>query len=168
QHRFKKRKIEISLRTKSESKAAKSAAALSDRLERYWDSLRMEMIYSKELGLSVAPQTKRQDSNDFSLTDALSLYHRLKGAGKTKLFFEVSGRSIRYLTECLGHDNLSMLKVSDGGQFRDFLFDRGMSSSKLVLAFIIFTFTSEPTKLHLINSANPSSSEVEGATSGPI
>ena len=45
QHRFKKRKIEVSLRTKSESKAAKSAAALSDRLERYWDSLRMEMIY---------------------------------------------------------------------------------------------------------------------------
>ena len=42
QHRFKKRKIEVSLRTKSESKAAKSAAALSERLERYWDSLRME------------------------------------------------------------------------------------------------------------------------------
>ncbi|XDZ67698.1 DUF6538 domain-containing protein [Alphaproteobacteria bacterium LSUCC0226] len=49
QHRFKKRKIEVSLRTKSESKAAKSAAALSDRLERYWDSLRMEMIYSRIL-----------------------------------------------------------------------------------------------------------------------
>ena len=46
-HRFNKRKVEVSLRTKSESKAAKSAAALSDRLERYWDSLRMEMIYSK-------------------------------------------------------------------------------------------------------------------------
>jgi len=135
QHRFKKRKIEVSLRTKSESKAAKSAAALSDRLERYWDSLRMEMIYSRELGLSVVPQTKRQDSNDFSLTDALSLYHRLKGAGKTKLFFELSGRSIRYLTECLGHDNLSMLKVSDGGQFRDFLFDRGMSSSSVKRVF---------------------------------
>ena len=135
QHRFKKRKIEVSLRTKSESKAAKSAAALSDRLERYWDSLRMEMIYSRELGLSVVPQTKRQDSNDFSLTDALSLYHRLKGAGKTNLFFEVSGRSIRYLTECLGHDNLSMLKVSGGGQFRDFLFDRGMSSSSVKRIF---------------------------------
>ena len=39
-HRFPKRKIEVSLRTKSESKAARSAAALSDRLERYWDSLR--------------------------------------------------------------------------------------------------------------------------------
>ena len=53
QHRFNKRKIEVSLRTKSEAKAAKSAAALSDRLERYWDSLRMEMIYSKELGLNM-------------------------------------------------------------------------------------------------------------------
>ena len=46
-HRFNKKKIEVSLRTKSEAKAAKSAEALSDRLERYWDSLRMEMIYSR-------------------------------------------------------------------------------------------------------------------------
>ena len=60
QRRFKKRKIEVSLRTKSEAKAAKSAAALSDRLERYWDSLRMEMIYSRELGLGVAPDTNRE------------------------------------------------------------------------------------------------------------
>ena len=45
--------IEVSLRTKPESKAAQSAAALSDRLERYWDSLRVEMIYSRELGLRV-------------------------------------------------------------------------------------------------------------------
>ena len=135
QHRINKRKIEVSLRTKSELKAAKSAAALSDKLERYWDSLRMEMIYSRELGLSAAPQAKRQASSDFSLTDALSLYHRLKGAGKTKLFFEVSGRSIRYLTECLGHDNLSMLELSDAGQFRDFLFDRGMSSSSVKRVF---------------------------------
>ena len=40
-HRFNKRKIEVSLPTKSEAKIAKSAAAFSDRLERYWDSLRI-------------------------------------------------------------------------------------------------------------------------------
>ena len=34
-HRFNKRKIEVSLRTKSEAKAARSAAALFDRLERF-------------------------------------------------------------------------------------------------------------------------------------
>ena len=58
QHRFKKRKIEVSLRTKSEAKADKSAAALSNRLERYWDSIRMEMIYSSKLGLRVVPDAK--------------------------------------------------------------------------------------------------------------
>ena len=70
-HRFNKRKIEVSLRTKSEAKAAKSAAALSDRLERYWDSLRMEMIYSRELGLRVAPDAKTTISaKSFSMTES--------------------------------------------------------------------------------------------------
>ena len=106
-HRFNKRKIEVLLRTKSEAKAAKSAAALSDRLERYWDSLRMEVIYTKELSLTVLPQTRTVASSSLSLTDALALYHRLKGTGKTNLFFESSERSIRYLIECLGHDSLT-------------------------------------------------------------
>ena len=57
QHCFQKRKIEVFLQTKSESKAAKSAAALPDRLERYWDGLWMEMIYSRELDLRVTPDS---------------------------------------------------------------------------------------------------------------
>ena len=134
-HRFQKRKIEVSLRTKSESKAARSAAALSDRLERDWDSLRMEMIYSKELGLTVLPETRTVASDSFSLTDALALYHRLKGTGKPNLFFESSERGIRYLIECLGHDSLTSLKVSDAGRFRDYLFGRGMSSSSVKRVF---------------------------------
>ncbi len=109
-HRFNKRKIEVSLRTKSEAKTAKSAAALSDRLERYWGSLRMEMIYSRELGLGVAPDAETSISaKSFSMTEALALYHRLKGGGKTKLFFESSERSMRCLTDCLGHDDLAAL-----------------------------------------------------------
>ena len=76
QHHFKKREIEVSLLTKSESKAAKSATGLSDRLERCWDSVRMGMAYSRGLGLSVAPQAKRNASSDFSLTDALSFFQR--------------------------------------------------------------------------------------------
>ena len=91
QHHFKKRKIEVSLRTKSESKASKSAAVLSDRIERYWDSLRMEMIYSRELGFSVVPDKVRNaNETEVTLSDALALYQRLKRTGKSKLFFEVS------------------------------------------------------------------------------
>ena len=79
QHRFNKRKIEVSLRTKSEAKAAKSATALSDRLERYWDSLRLEMIYSRELGLKVLLETKPYTISEYSLSGALAQYHHLKG-----------------------------------------------------------------------------------------
>ena len=57
QHCFQKRKIEVFLQTKSESKAAKSAAALPDRLERYWDSLWMKMNYSRELDMRVTPDS---------------------------------------------------------------------------------------------------------------
>ena len=129
-HRFNKRKIEVSLRTKSEAKAAKSAAALSDRLERYWDSIRMEMIYSRELGINVvSDKIRNANATKLSLSDALALYQRLKGTGKSNLFFEVSNRSIRYLQECLGHDNIINLEPADAGRFRDFLFDRGMSVS---------------------------------------
>jgi hypothetical protein len=84
QHRFDKRKVEVSLRTKSEIRARKSAAALSDRLERYWDSLRMEMIYSRELGLSVIGEAAAQHPSNLTFDEVLKLYHRLKGVGKTK------------------------------------------------------------------------------------
>ena len=129
--RFQKQKIEVSLRTKSEAKATKSAAALSDRLERYWDSLRMEMIYSRELGLKAIQNATPHSNTEYRLSDALAIYHRLKGGGKTKLFFEVSNRSIRYLEECLGHDNLTEIEISDAGRFRDHLVAKSMSSSSL-------------------------------------
>jgi site-specific recombinase XerD len=67
------------------------------------------------------------------LSDALALYHRLKG--KTQLFYDVSNRSIRYLSECLEHDNLSDLEISDAGRFRDYLFARGMSYSSVKRLF---------------------------------
>ena len=124
QHRFDKRKVEVSLRTKS-------AAALSDRLERYWDSLRMELIYSRELGLSVIEEGTARQASKLTFDEVLELYHRLKGVGKTKLFFEGSERSIRYLKDCLGHNSVDGLMPGDAGLFRDYLLERGMSASSV-------------------------------------
>ena len=135
-HRFNKKKIEVSLRTKSEVNAAKSAAALSDRLERYWDSLRMEQIHLKELCLSVVSQSAIMHKNhSLSMDDALDCYHRLKGADKNELFFNVSERSIRYLKECLGDRPIEQLQAGDAGLFRDYLFDSGLSSSSVKRVF---------------------------------
>ena len=67
----------------------------------------------------------------FSLPEALALYQRLKGGEKTKLFFEGSERSMRYLIDCVGHESLTDLAPSDAGKFRDYLFDRGMASASV-------------------------------------
>ena len=84
----------------------------------------------------MAPDAKTCSSaKSFPITEALALYHRLKGGGKTKLFFESSERSMRYLIDCLGHDDLAAIEISDAGRFRDFLFDRGMSSSSVKRVF---------------------------------
>ena len=81
------------------------------------------MIYSRELGFSVVPDKVRNaNETEVTLSDALALYQRLKGTGKSKLFYEVSNRSIRYLVECVGHDNITGLEPADAGRFRDFLF----------------------------------------------
>ncbi len=57
-HRFLERKIEVSLLTKTKSKVVRFAATLSERLERYWNNLRMEIIKSNGLGLAGLPETR--------------------------------------------------------------------------------------------------------------
>ena len=129
-HRFPKQKIEVSLRTKSGSKAARSAAALSDRLERYWDSIRLEVFHTRELGLSLVQEVEADRiSVSVSIQDALDSYLRLKGAGRSKTFFQGAERAVGYLTEATAAEELSSLLASDAARFRDHLIGKGMTAS---------------------------------------
>ena len=38
---------------------------------------------------------------------------------------------MRYLTDFLGQDDLAAIEISDSGRFRNYLFDRNMSSSSV-------------------------------------
>ena len=42
---------------------------------------------------------------------------------------------MRYLTDCLGHGDLAAIEISDAGRFRNYLFNRGMSSSSVKRMF---------------------------------
>ena len=42
---------------------------------------------------------------------------------------------MRYLKDCLGHNDLAAIKIWDAGRFRDYPFDRGMSSSSVKRVF---------------------------------
>ena len=110
---------------------------LSDRLERYWDSLRLEQIHSRELGLSLINTDLRPDDKkaSLSLDDALRCYQSLKGAGKGDLFFRSSARNIAYLKDCLDNKSLTMIETGDSGKFRDYLFERGLGSSSVKRVF---------------------------------
>ena len=79
---FNKDRVIVSLHTRSLPKAQRSAAALSDRLERYWDSIRLEVFHTRELGLSLVQEVDSDRSSVFVfIQDALDSYPRLKGAG---------------------------------------------------------------------------------------
>lgn len=119
QHRFNKRKIEVSLRTKSEAKALRSAKTLSDRLERYWESLRLELFHSRELGLyTMSSISERPEPSLFSIDDALNLYFELKGDGRRKTFFQLANRSVEYLKEISSTVVVANIQPADVTAFR--------------------------------------------------
>ena len=133
---FNKDRVIISLRTKSKDKALRSAATLSDRLERHWESLRLELFHSRELGLSLINHVQaEQVCASVSLGDALKTYLKLKGHGRGKTFFQGAQRSIEYLKDACANKLINDMHPSDASLFRDHLFERGMSSASVKRVF---------------------------------
>ena len=89
----------VSLHTRSLPKAQLPAAALSDRLERYWDSIRLKVFHKKELGLSLVQEVEADRSIvSLSTQDAVDSYLRLKSARQNKTFFQGAQRAGAGLT----------------------------------------------------------------------
>jgi site-specific recombinase XerD len=134
--RFNKDRVIVSLHTRSLPKAQRSAAALSDRLERYWDSIRLEVFHTRELGLSLVQEVEADRSSvSVSIEDALDSYLRLKGTGRSKTFFQGAARAVGYLTEATSAEELSSLSAADAARFRDHLIGRGMTAASVRRVF---------------------------------
>ena len=134
QTRFNKNRVVISLRTLSEQKAISSANKLADRLETYWNTLRLELFHTKELKLSFLDNEKVK-SEKLKLSEALDVYIKLKGKGKDKLFYQTAKRNVSYTIECFGNVDINSLKPIDAGKYRDFLFNKGLSTSSVKRVF---------------------------------
>ena len=130
--RFNKNRVVVSLHTRSITRAQKSASALSDRLDRYFESLRLERFHSQELGLKFdTNMVTDSDEPEVTITDALDLYVRLKGTGRGKVFARTAERNVGYLIECIGETSLFDIKPTDAGKFRDHLIAKGLSPSSV-------------------------------------
>ena len=134
--RFNKDRVIVTLHTRSQPKAQRSAAALSDRLERYWDSIRLEVFHTRELGLSLVQEVEADRTGlSVSIKDALDSYLHLKGAGRSKTFFQGAERAVGYLTEATDAEELSSLSASDAARFRDHLIGKGMTAASVRRVF---------------------------------
>ena len=66
-----------------------------------------------------------------TIEDAKELYLRVKGESKQKTFFTHTQRSVNYLIQCLGCHSLDQYSSADAAAFRDWLRNKGLSSTSI-------------------------------------
>lgn len=133
QSKLNKKRIIISLNTKSPTKAQKLSYTISDRLERYWDNLRLDLFHSKHIGKIIIEE--KNTNEKITLSMSLNNYLNLKSFGKNDLFKTSATRNISYAIQCFQDIDINKLEVKDGGVFRDYLFKKGLSSSSIKRIF---------------------------------
>ena len=91
QKRLGKERIVVSLKAKSSRKAIASAIVLSEKLESFWNGMKLEEIISQH---SMTLESPEQQVASLTLSEALDLYLRLKGRGKGEAFERTARRNI--------------------------------------------------------------------------
>ena len=133
-HHYSVQRICFSLKTKSDSTAVKFSKSITQRLDDYWFGMRLKNM-NVPAGDKIKLDGAINDDNTPKISDALDLYLRLKGAGKDKVFFRTAKRNIRYVIKGLGNKSLKSYSSYDGGKFRDWLLEEGMSINTVKRVF---------------------------------
>jgi len=130
-HYYSKPRIIQSLKTKSARRATVASKMLSAKLDDYWLGLRLKQVDVPASHLLVSGATVNLESNLPTIDEALETYLRIKGRGKSDLFFSHTRRSIRYLTDCLGSRSLDQYTSADAAQLRDWFVLRGLAIASI-------------------------------------
>jgi len=132
-HHYSVQRICFSLKTKSDSTAIRYSKSITQRLDDYWFGIRLKNMDVPSVDKVKLDNVINDDTPKIS--EALELYLRLKGAGKDKVFFRTAKRNIRYVIKVLGNKSLKSYSSSDGGKFRDWLLEEGMSVNTVKRVF---------------------------------
>ena len=133
-HHYSVQRICFSLKTKSDSTAVRFSKSITQRLDDYWFGMRLKNM-NVPAGDKIKLDNAINDDETPKISDALDLYLRLKGVGKDKVFFRTAKRNIRYVIKVLGNKSLKSYSSSDGGKFRDWLLEEGMSVNTVKRVF---------------------------------
>ena len=118
-------RVSMSLCTKSEATAARSAKSISRRLDDYWHGLRLQKMDVPALHLVIGNKDD-VDDNSPTMMEAVDIYLRLKADKQTPTFIRAAKRNGRYVAEALGNRPITSYLSSDAAAFRDYLFDKGL------------------------------------------
>lgn len=134
-------KIVYSLRTRSAPVAASRATKAALQLDEYWYHLRLEdrelpgkhLLRLPSAGPTNTPATPQGTAAEASipLSEAVRIYLRLKGEGKTVTFHRAAERACGYVIDACGDKDLQSYSRKDAIKFRDALMARGLSGSSI-------------------------------------
>ncbi|MDB2502260.1 tyrosine-type recombinase/integrase [Paracoccaceae bacterium] len=124
------------LHTRSTLKAKRISLEVNSRIESIWDRLRLDLEDFRPVPFS-APQKKFKETEETSsiLSDAEKLYLRLKDGTRSATFKSATKRNLGYLIECIGDIDVTQIQPQHGTAFRDFLMNKGLSSSSIRRVF---------------------------------
>jgi integrase len=146
-HHYTSPKISYSLRTRSVTVAASRAIRAAQKLDEYWYHLRindsdlpgkhmLRMAGNSGLApsaLSLAPAAAVAAS--VKLSEAVSIYLRLKGKGRPITFQRSAERSCGYVIDVSGDKDITAYTKADANAFRDDLLKRGLTGSSITRIF---------------------------------
>ena len=125
-------RIVICLKTRNKNSALKASRSMAGKLDDFWLQLRVaNMDIPAADKLTIQQPLKHSKSYAPTLSDALERYCRLKGGNRAELFFTAAHRNVGYVIERLGDRSLESYSSADAAKFRDWLIDKGLSTSSI-------------------------------------
>ena len=122
---YKRDRIVICLKTKSQFAASRACKSLIQKLEDYWLSIRLTQFNIPAQHL--IKSDKSFTSNAPLLSVALEKYFKMKGNGKDDVFFKTGNRNIKTVINLLGDRPIDEYSSSDASILRDHLIERGLT-----------------------------------------
>ena len=129
---YKRDRIVICLKTKSQFAASRACKSLIQRLEDYWLSLRLSTLNIPAKHLL---KNSVSTSNSPTLTVALQTYFKMKGNGKSRVFYRAGQRNINTVINLLGDRPIDEYSTSDASLLRDHLIEKGLKIASITRMF---------------------------------
>lgn len=137
-------RIAYSLRTRAARVAEARARRAADQLDEYWYHLRAQdadlpgkhMLRLQSEGRAVpGPMSQEVSTASVRLSEAVSIYLKLKGQGRPETFHRAAERSCGYVIDACKDNPIDAYTKTDANKFRDTLVERGLAGSSITRIF---------------------------------